>query len=253
MTLTAPSTPPADVHVDAAGTQAPTAKEPWTPALRQPELLAELDRRGYRLVATVNGPAPGLRLRGALDKLTDDLKQAIANAKSDLLADLAEQRQLAADLAARIDAADVWADLHEAHSRLRSAWDCRALPAAVVSRLSSRLAERSRSVPCTWNQVEVDRYLERHKGQLKMVSRRLARPSSRTHTVRRFGADGSEQKGTVQGELIGIVARQADIPPDQPEVTWYTIDELARMQRLTPAQLRAVHEVKRGIDGEVVE
>ncbi len=235
-----------------SGVHMPPPAPPWTPTLRQGELLAELDRRGYRLIAMVNGPAPGLRLYGPLETLPDDLKRAIAAARSDLMADLAEQWRLAADLAAHIDAADVWDDLYAAHSRLRSAWDCRALPAAVVSRLSRRLAVRSRSVPCSWNQVEVDRYLRRHGGQLKMVSRRLARASSRTHAVRRFGADGSEHRGTAQGELVGIVARQADVPRDQPEVTWYTIDELARMQRLTPDEVRAVHEAKRTFDGEVL-
>ncbi len=244
---------------EAPGAFLPPSRPNWVPELRQPALLAELDRHGYRLVLTANGPREGFELRGPrelMSSLPPELRARIAAVRDDLMEDVRTRRQVAESIRQAIDGAEVWDDLHTAHSHLRCAWDCGTLPAHEVSRLSRYLADRSRSVPCTWDQVAIDRYLGRHENRLLMVSRRVARQESQRHRVRRFGADGTTRTEEVQGELVGIVPGRHDVPPDRetavPRVVWYTLDELAIISRLPPEQVRAVHAVKEGFDGEVM-
>ncbi len=242
-----------------AGALVPPSRPTGGPELRQTALLAELDQCGYRLVLTVNGPREGLELHGPsrlVAALPDELRARIAAARDDLVEDLKARRQLAESIWQAIDAAEVWDELDTAHCRLWCAWECGMLPAYEVSQLSRYLAERSRQEPCTWDVVPLNRYLGRHGNRLLMVSRRVAQKRSPRRRVRRFGADGTTRTEEVQGELVGIVPRREDVPPDRgtaaPPAVWYTIDELAIVSCLAPEQVRAVHDAKVSFDGEVI-
>jgi hypothetical protein len=259
----------------AAAAVAPTPEpsgEVHLQPLRQGRLLRELATLGVSLTYPVNGPSPKLTLTGATARLTPALHARVAAANDDLVADLQAQRSAVAALGARIDAAEVWPDLDAIQTQIADAWGRFILSQDDVGRLTQRLIERSRVLPESWVDANIDRYLARHGGRLTMVARALAGPTSPMVKVRRRddarplrvtgpGAvtaapapapDGEADE--VQGELVGIVRRREDIPgaTDGDAFVWYTTDELASLRGLTPDVLRTVHHAKKVFDGEVV-
>jgi hypothetical protein len=141
--------------------------------------------------------------------------------------DVANRR--VAELRQKVQRARDWDDLEALLDDIQGAYDAGEITSEELKSLVGYVADRSRQVPERMGQAPQDQSLT-----ALLAERTVVRVRSR-----------------LLGEVVVWVADKATVEPDTEEVI-YREAELRKLVGRSPAEMRAIHAVKRAVDGEVV-
>lgn len=180
------------------------------------QLLLDLADLGVRLQIE-DGT---LMARGRVKDLTPALKAQIQTYKPALMI------RLGSDIPTKIASADSWMALEEIVLSLGLQHQAGMIDGEALEQHMATLKERAKEVP-------------------------PAIPSMLLSELQRCGEIAYVQS-KVLGETVQFAANNCAMTDVDPKSIVYTATELAKLNGVTPEQLRSIHKVKKELDGEVV-
>ena len=190
-------------------------------------LVDELARRNIQ----VSADGERLHLDGPAGSLTPELRERLREHKAGLLTHLrnpdADERpvNLAVELEQAIRQAQSWRELETALERTQTAYKAGDLDTEAVERLATQAAQEAQAMPEQTDDLRLSHLFD--EAPIRRVHSKIL------NEVVVFAADGVE----LPADLEGVV---------------YRASELRQMPGRSPEQVRAIHQVKREFDGELI-
>jgi len=193
--------------------------------LRQAAFWRRLDQMGITVELTPD--QEDMKLDGATTGLQEKHIEWMRSHKAELLSDLKERAAALSALYLLIDNALVWKDLEDIIARSLDLYSTGCLSRGDVEKIAIACSTRSKSIPCSWDNVSLKRLADAHGRKLMINSRLLE-------------------------ETICLTS-DADAPPkDNQGRIVYTAAELAHINGISADKLRSIHSVKRQFDAEII-